>query len=44
VIDNFALGLTHGLMLLSRRDLDDDSVPPPAPAGPKRGWEGGPGA
>ena len=35
MIDNFALGLTHGLMLLAawrllfRRDLEDDSVPPP---------------
>ena len=35
MIDNFALGLTHGLMLLaawrllSRRDLNDDSAPPP---------------
>lgn len=38
MIDNFALGLTHGLMLLaawrllSRPDLEDDSVPaPPRP-------------
>jgi len=37
MIDNFALALSHGLMLLaawrllSRADLDDDSVPPPAP-------------
>jgi hypothetical protein len=36
VIDNFALGLTHGLMLLaawrllSRPDLDDDDAPPAA--------------
>jgi len=35
MIDNFALGLTHGLMLLaawrllSRRDLEDDDAPPP---------------
>ena len=34
MIDNFALGLTHGLMLLaawrllSRPDLDDDDAPP----------------
>ena len=33
MIDNFALGLTHGLMMLaawrlmSRPDLDDDSAP-----------------
>ena len=40
MIDNFALGLTHGLMLLaawrllSRLDLaDDDALP-----APKRGW------
>ena len=38
MIDNFAIGLTHGLMLLaawrllSRPDLDDDGVPtPPRP-------------
>jgi hypothetical protein len=35
MIDNFALALTHGLMLLaawrllSRRDLDDDDAPLP---------------
>ena len=35
MIDNFALALSHGLMLLAawrllaRADLDDDSVPPP---------------
>ncbi len=40
MIDNFALGLTHGLMLLaawrllSRPDLDRDDVEPP-PAGAK---------
>lgn len=34
MIDNFALGLSHGLMilaawrLLSRPDLDDDDAPP----------------
>ena len=44
MIDNFALGLTHGLMLyvawrlLSRPDLDDDAAPPPAPAAPARRW------
>ena len=37
MIDNFALALSHGLMLLaawrlvSRPDLDDDGVPPPEP-------------
>jgi hypothetical protein len=40
MIDNFALGLTHGLMLLaawrilSRPDLEDDEAPPTPP----RGW------
>ena len=40
MIDNFALGLTHGLMLLaawrllSRPDLTADDAPP----APKRGW------
>ena len=40
MIDNFALGLTHGLMLLAawrllaRGDLEDDD----APATPRRGW------
>ena len=35
MIDNFALGLTHGLMLLAawlllrRRDLDDERPEPP---------------
>jgi len=39
MIDNFALGLSHGLMLLaawrllSRPDLDDDDAP-----AVKRGW------
>ena len=42
MIDNFALALTHGLMLLaawrllSRPDLDDDTLPPPAPGGSRR--------
>ena len=37
MIDNFALALTHGLILLAawrlvrRPDLDDESAPPPAP-------------
>ncbi len=44
MIDNFALGLTHGLMLyvawrlLSRPDLDADAVAPPGPAAPTRRW------
>jgi hypothetical protein len=38
MIDNFALAVSHGLMLLAawrllaRADLDDDSVAPPATA------------
>jgi len=38
MIDNFALALSHGLMLLAawrlvtRKDLDDSSVPVPARA------------
>ena len=38
MIDNFALAISHGLMLLaawrllSRPDLDDPALPPPAPA------------
>lgn len=41
MIDNFALALTHGLLLLaawrllSRPDLDDDA-PPPATVGKER--------
>ena len=45
MIDNLALGLTHGLMLLaawrllSRPDLDDRDAPAPTPGEkPKRGW------
>jgi hypothetical protein len=44
MIDNFALGLTHGLMLLaawrllSRADLDDDKAPPTPETGQGRGW------
>jgi len=47
VIDNFALALSHGLLLLAawrlirRPDLDDDAVPPPEPAAkPARGFRG----
>jgi len=42
MIDNFALGLTHGLMLLAawrllaRPDLDDDG----ASSVPRRPWRG----
>ncbi len=42
LIDNFALLLSHGLMmlvawrLLARPDLDDDSVPAPPPTAPRR--------
>lgn len=45
MIDNLALGLSHGLMilaawrLLTRRDLDDAAAPaPPAPDKAKPGW------
>ena len=45
MIDNFAHGLTHGLMLLaawrllSRADLDDDRIGPlAADSEPARGW------
>jgi len=43
MIDNFALALSHGLILLAawrlmlRPDLDDDRAAPPEP-GAKRGW------
>ncbi len=46
MIDNFALALSHGLIILaawrlvSRNDLDDDSALPPAEGGPGRGWAG----
>lgn len=39
MIDNFALALSHGLILLAawrlvqRPDLDDDGVPPPPASG-----------
>ena len=42
MIDNFALALSHGLMLLaawrllSRADLDDDTIAPPAPGAAAR--------
>ena len=46
MIDNLALGLSHGLMLLaawrllSRPDLDDFAKPPPVPDDkPKRAWD-----
>lgn len=45
MIDNFALALSHGLLLLAawrlirRPDLDDPKVPPPEPpAKPARGF------
>jgi hypothetical protein len=45
MIDNFSLALTHGLLLLaawrllSRTDLDEDSVSGAEPAAPKaRRW------
>ncbi|MFL6845143.1 MAG: hypothetical protein ACJ8ER_09715 [Allosphingosinicella sp.] len=52
MIDNFALALTHGLMLLaawrllSRPDLDDDTVAPPPLAAPRKlpFLKGAPGA
>ncbi|WP_199192849.1 hypothetical protein [Allosphingosinicella deserti] len=43
MIDNFVLGLTHGLMLLaawrllSRADLEDDSIAPESGQAPS-GW------
>jgi hypothetical protein len=42
MIDNFALALSHGLLLLaawrllSRPDLDDPDAPPPPPHEPKQ--------
>ena len=41
MIDNFALAVSHGLILLTawrlmfRPDLDDDNAPEPAPAQPR---------
>ena len=49
MIDNFALGLSHGLLLLVawrllfRPDLEDDSAPPPPPL-PRRTRWGAPAA
>ena len=47
MIDNFALALSHGLLLLaawrllSRPDLDDPDAPPPPPPAPRsRGFPG----
>ncbi len=48
MIDNFALGLTHGLMLLaawrllSRPDLNDDDAPPPVPPAQPARWDKAP--
>ena len=50
MIDNFALALSHGLMLLGawlllkRPDLDDDSKRPDAPEQPPVDRKGKPGA
>ena len=48
MIDNFALGLSHGLLLLAawrlmfRPDLDDDGAPaPPPPAAGCNRWNPG---
>ena len=44
MIDNFALALSHGLLLLAawrlifRRDLEDDSVPAPSPPVRRGRW------
>jgi len=45
MIDNLALGLSHGLLilaawrLLTRPDLDDEAASPPTPAAKaKTGW------
>jgi hypothetical protein len=49
MIDNFVLALTHGLMLLaawrilSRPDLEDDSVAAPVAPEKARGWARRPG-
>ena len=50
MIDNFSLGITHGLMLLAaflllrRPDLDQEPGPNDAPASPKKRRWGKPGA
>lgn len=51
MIDNLALGLSHGLLmlaawrLLTRRDLNDRAASPPSPeAKAKTGWGVGPAA
>ena len=51
MIDNFALAVSHGLLLLaawrllSRPDLDDAGAPPPPPAaGPRPFVKAPPGA
>ena len=44
MIDNFALALSHGLLLLaawrllSRPDLDDDGIAPPSGDAPRRSF------
>ena len=44
MIDNFALGVSHGLLLLCawrlifRADIDDDSVKPPVPGARSARW------
>jgi|GEM_PF-1035212 len=44
MIDNFALALSHGLLilcawrLLSRPDLEDDSIPAPPPPEQRSDW------
>ncbi len=48
MIDNFALALSHGLILLTawrlylRPDLDDDDAPPPPPEAKPQGRFGSP--
>ena len=47
MIDNFALGLSHGLLLLAawrllaRADLDDDKIAPPTPGERRGSWLSG---
>ena len=46
MIDNFALALSHGLLLLaawrllSRPDLDDPAAPPPPPGARRKPFPG----